>query len=761
MPKSLLNVLIHTLLILFSIQLYAQQPNDCQDIITVCGDSDILLDVSGTGVKEFDDSCGSNENNSVWLKVNVVKSGTLAFTLTPNSTDIEEDYDFFIFGPNKTCDNLGSTIRCSTTNPLTSGQSNNLTGLSTSETDTSEGPSEDGNSFVSAINANAGESYFIVIDRPLGNSAFELEWTGTAEFPQIPEPATKTPAQITALNLDQCDAIAPYNDDKTGFNLYENTAQLTGRQAEVAIKYYASISDANIGVNALRSPYTNKTNPQTIYARLTNTTTGCFSLQDFQLLVRDSPAITPVEDYIFCEPGPTLTAAEFFLEPGKTNEILNGQDSTRFKVTYHNTQADADTGNNPIGTSRPIVTTFKNIYARITNTITNCALAPTELNFKLEVQIAAEANPDGVAILYPLCDDTMEFDTDTTNDAVSFDLASQNEFVLDGQDPTNFRVRYYETQLEADAGKDANQILNYTNTNNPQEIFARVDNDTMIPDGSGGMTDGSICYETTTLSLKVNPIPAFTLKKLYAICIDENGAEVSLPEIDTKLDPSLYNFLWSFNGTASGDTSPSITATTEGTYTVEVTDKLATPSCPTSVTTLVKRITPPVVQAAVTTAPFSKEHNIEVTITNAVSEYEFSLEGGAWQTTSSTNGKYTFTNVAAGEQTIIVRDRNGCGQNTIKIMVMDNPVYFTPNGDGYNDTWTIYGIDQQPDAIIYIYDRFGKLLKQLSPTDQGWDGTCKGLQMPTNDYWFTIEYRNPNTATNEKQTASGHFTLKR
>ena len=64
------------------------------------------------------------------------------------------------------CGSLGTAIRCSTTNPQASGQGNNLTGLSTSESDVTEGPGATGNSFVSAINATAGDSYFIVIDRP-------------------------------------------------------------------------------------------------------------------------------------------------------------------------------------------------------------------------------------------------------------------------------------------------------------------------------------------------------------------------------------------------------------------------------------------------------------------------------------------------------------------------------------------------------------------------------------------------------------------
>jgi len=105
---------------------FAQQPNDCINAVTVCGNSDFSLDVNGVGVQELSNSntCESQENNSIWLEVYIANSGTLAFTLTPSSTSINEDYDFFVFGPNVSCGNIGQAIRCSTTNPAAANQGN-------------------------------------------------------------------------------------------------------------------------------------------------------------------------------------------------------------------------------------------------------------------------------------------------------------------------------------------------------------------------------------------------------------------------------------------------------------------------------------------------------------------------------------------------------------------------------------------------------------------------------------------------------------
>ncbi|PZW39507.1 gliding motility-associated-like protein, partial [Mesonia algae] len=84
--------------------------------------------------------------------------------------------------------------------------------------------------------------------------------------------------------------------------------------------------------------------------------------------------------------------------------------------------------------------------------------------------------------------------------------------------------------------------------------------------------------------------------------------------------------------------------------------------------------------------------------------------------------------------------------------------FFTPNEDGYNDRWNIQGISNQLDAKIYIFDRYGKLLKQLSPSSEGWDGTYNGNPMPSNDYWFRVEY----TDTDDKRKEfKANFTLKR
>ncbi|MGJ8548801.1 T9SS type B sorting domain-containing protein [Winogradskyella wichelsiae] len=106
---------------------------------------------------------------------------------------------------------------------------------------------------------------------------------------------------------------------------------------------------------------------------------------------------------------------------------------------------------------------------------------------------------------------------------------------------------------------------------------------------------------------------------------------------------------------------------------------------------------------------------------------------------------------------ITARDKNGCGLRSSSKFVIDYPLFFTPNGDGNNETWNIEGVGSS--AKIYIFDRYGKLLKQLSPDGDGWDGRFNGEAMPTDGYWFTVEYDEPSTG--ERKEFKAHFTLKR
>ena len=134
--------------------------------------------------------------------------------------------------------------------------------------------------------------------------------------------------------------------------------------------------------------------------------------------------------------------------------------------------------------------------------------------------------------------------------------------------------------------------------------------------------------------------------------------------------------------------------------------------------------------------------------------YEYRIGDGNWQLNP------VFTRVPGGRHQVVAREINGCGITYSRpFILMGYPRFFTPNNDGYNDNWNIINDSERAVQMIRIFDRYGKLLKEVNPASKGWDGTFNGQHMQADDYWFLIEYRDP--LTDDLQQFKGHFTLKR
>ena len=102
-----------------------------------------------------------------------------------------------------------------------------------------------------------------------------------------------------------------------------------------------------------------------------------------------------------------------------------------------------------------------------------------------------------------------------------------------------------------------------------------------------------------------------------------------------------------------------------------------------------------------------------------------------------------------------MKDSNGCGLvGPIEIYVLGIPKFFTPDGDGVNDTWNLVGSSTNfnKNAEILIFDRHGKFLHQQFGNGEGWDGTLNGRPLPSDDYWYVITLE-------DQRVYKGHFTL--
>lgn len=334
--------IIITLLLLFFISsiAHAQNPaSDCSGAIKICGDGRISTNADGIGAQELNgtNNCSSQENNSLWLEIEITKAGSLGFNLKPTSNDINVDYDFFIFGPNATCGNLGNAIRCSTTNPNAAGLASNFTGLNARTTETSEGPGPDGDSFVANLDVQPGETYFIVIDRPIGNSPFELEWTGTATTGGFPFP--DGPEFNEGMDLETCNA-----NGVADFNLSQNTPVIN-YQNNTTLTYHETIADATDGINALGANYTSTVPSRSIFARIENDLTGCSKITDFTLTINDGPLVAQNLELEQCDLDKNLV--EDYELSDLNNEILNGIPGAH-DISFFTSENAARANSNPV-----------------------------------------------------------------------------------------------------------------------------------------------------------------------------------------------------------------------------------------------------------------------------------------------------------------------------------------------------------------------------------------------------------------------------
>ena len=253
-----------------------------------------------------------------------------------------------------------------------------------------------------------------------------------------------------------------------------------------------------------------------------------------------------------------------------------------------------------------------------------------------------------------------------------------------------------------------------------------------------------------SIPVTVNPLPLPELKS-GIICVDATGVAYRTYTLDSGLNASDYSFQWFIDGVAQTNVSNTFQALIAGNYSVIATNIL-TRCISSMISTSVIASNPATsFTATVTSLYFSDNATITASAIGGNGTYQFSLDYGPFQTSP------VFEDVTLGEHVISINDTNGCTNLLpITLNTIGYPTYFTPNGDGFHDYWNIIGLENQPTAKVYIFDRYGKLIKQISTKSLGWDGTYNGNPLPASDYWFTIDYLEP-----DAKTFKAHFSLKR
>ena len=273
-----------------------------------------------------------------------------------------------------------------------------------------------------------------------------------------------------------------------------------------------------------------------------------------------------------------------------------------------------------------------------------------------------------------------------------------------------------------------------TSINNITGTWSPAINNTVSTEYAFTSDDGQCALNTTmTITVLEEIEPEFT--QIDPICI---GQIISpLPQIS--------------NNNISGTWTPALNNLETTTYTF--TPESGQCSYSTTMTIEVGTFSPISITASNISNDFDSNQIISVAASGGSGNYEFQLDGGSWQSNS------IFEYVTGCEEHIVVaRDIDGCIFETqTSVMIMDYPKFFTPNGDGYNDTWNIKCLRENPVAKVSVFDRFGKLIISFSPRENSWDGRFNGQLLPGSDYWFVAEYLNNNGI---QATFRSHFSLR-
>jgi gliding motility-associated-like protein len=248
------------------------------------------------------------------------------------------------------------------------------------------------------------------------------------------------------------------------------------------------------------------------------------------------------------------------------------------------------------------------------------------------------------------------------------------------------------------------------------------------------------------------PKPVLTVP---TICIDIDTGILTDAFIESGFTSPQYSFIWKSADGTLVSIEENFSTKKPGKYTLMVTN-LSIFGCSSDIVpfTIIESSIPASVTFT-TSGWFTDNQTITVNAVPFVgdgSNFLYSLDGGAPQSSN------VFDNVSSGLHEITVKDAN-CGNftNPITVKLINSPKFFTPNGDGFNDTWNITGIPNSENLKLYIFDRYGKFLKELLPNGSGWDGNFNGYELPADDYWFSISYTE-DTITKEYKS---HFSLKR
>ncbi|WP_166426953.1 T9SS type B sorting domain-containing protein [Flavobacterium psychrotolerans] len=573
--------------------------------------------------------------------------------------------------------------------------------------------------------------------------------------------ATKIPQSFQQM-YSKCDDFLDTNgndntnnDNKDGIATFDFSSATAAIKAILpatsafTIKYYKNAEDASLETDIWGNSLEISQNPtdlgsifnyrnadsshqKQIWVRVeSDIDNSCFGLGPYvKLTVEALPKAYPInatntirhcddnQDGIYAFDTSTLQSA-----------ILNGQ--TNVSVSYFDEYGDLLSSPLP---NPFVVNSTKTITVKVINNSTKAPDGPCsgEETIKFVVDVLPQAFPIMPSQL-SVCDD--ELNPMDQDGIFAFDTSSFETTILGGQ--SGMTVKYLDGNGNPLPSPLPNPFVTTT-----QNVKVRVENP----------------INPTCSAERILP---FEVIKLPEIDLNQDGSDsefvcANLPNYTVTLSagilggiaPSNYRYLWYLDGILIPNaTSSKLTVNTPGKYSVDVMNSRGCIRTRTITVSLSDIATIEDIKIV----DLADINTVEV-LASGKGEYAYSIDiNNGFQSSNF------FTNIQAGIHEVYVKDLNGCGiVGPLEISVLGIPKFFTPNNDGSNDTWNIKGINKNFNANtnIQIFDRYGKLIKQLNAINEGWDGNYNGNILPSDDYWFVITLEN-------NKIVKGHFSLKR
>ncbi|TDE51010.1 T9SS type B sorting domain-containing protein [Flavobacterium sp. GT3P67] len=570
---------------------------------------------------------------------------------------------------------------------------------------------------------------------------------------------TNAPSINSVNPIYACESISG-SGISNSFDTSNINSEIIGNQSNLVVEYFDS--NGNALPSPLPNPYTNK-NEETIIIRSSfQGNPYCFVETNLKLYTIAKPlAPTTTSTQNFCIQqnvtlndiaisgqnikwydaltNGTLLLNTTSLQNGTTyyaSQTINGCQSDRIPVLINIQNTSAPTGNasqtfcssqnptldtivvsgtvikwyNASGTLLPNSTPLQDGATYYASQTENSCESPNKLAITVSLINTLPAN--NYAELF--CDDL-------NDGSEKVNLSDYNSKLISST--SGYTFYYYSTILGAENQLAANQITNFSNYNlvvGDNKIYVRINSN-------------NPCYAIVELKLTLLSKPIISIQDIVPIC--ENNTIT----IDAGSGSDIY--LWS-----TGATTSSIMVSTPGNFSVTVTNNYSTISC-SSIKNFEVRKSNIATITSVETKDWTDKENIITIFASGAGDFEYSIDGIHFQDNNQFSALYS------GEYTLHVRDKNGCGTATDEVFLLMYPKYFTPNGDGFNDTWNIKFSDLEINLTVKIFDRYGKLIKELIQNG-AWNGTMNEHELAPDDYWFVA------TRADGKEY-KGHFSLKR